>query len=338
MFCARSMMRTGSPMSSTKTWPRPPIAPACTTSETASGIVMKYRVISGWVTVTGPPRSICLRKIGITLPDELSTLPKRTATNRVATSRRWPNDSTIHSQSAFDWPITVFGLTALSVEMKTNRSTPNSAASSTRMRVPDHVVAHRLERMRLQHRDVLVRRGVEDDGRLVLLEDLAPERLSVLDVDELRQRGGEAALADELALDLEERPLGVVDEDQPRRAHPRDLAAELRADRAARTGDEHGVPFEVAGDLVEVDLHLLAAEHVLHLHRADLAGETDLPGDQLVEPRQRLHDDAQLLRRLDDAAAHLARDGRHRDQQLVGPVLAQDARQLVESSRGRARP
>src|SRR6478736_2590919 len=136
MFCARSMIRTGSPMSSTNTWPRPPIAPACTTSETASGIVMKYRVISGWVTVTGPPRSICLRKIGITLPDELRTLPKRTATKRVATSRRCPNDSTIHSQRAFDCPITVFGLTALSVEMKTNRSTPNSAASSTRIRVP----------------------------------------------------------------------------------------------------------------------------------------------------------------------------------------------------------
>ena len=41
MFCARSTIRTGSPMSSTNTWPRPPIAPACTTRETASGIVMK---------------------------------------------------------------------------------------------------------------------------------------------------------------------------------------------------------------------------------------------------------------------------------------------------------
>ena len=39
---------------------------------------MKYRVISGVVTVTGPPFSICLRNVGMTLPDELSTLPKRT--------------------------------------------------------------------------------------------------------------------------------------------------------------------------------------------------------------------------------------------------------------------
>ena len=49
---------------------------------------MKKRVISGLVTVTGPPRSIWRRKIGITDPDEPSTFPNRTATNRVATSSR----------------------------------------------------------------------------------------------------------------------------------------------------------------------------------------------------------------------------------------------------------
>ena len=130
MLHARSRILTGSPMSSTKICPRPPIAPACTTSETASGIVMKYRVISADVTVTGPPFSICLRKVGITLPDEFSTLPKRTATKRVGTSRRCPSDSMIHSHNAFDWPITVFGLTALSVEISTKRSTSKSAASS----------------------------------------------------------------------------------------------------------------------------------------------------------------------------------------------------------------
>ncbi len=90
MFRASSTIETGSPMSSTNTCPERPIEPAWTTSETASGIVMKKRVISGWVTPTGPPRSIWRRKIGITLPDEPSTLPKRTATNRVGTSFRAP--------------------------------------------------------------------------------------------------------------------------------------------------------------------------------------------------------------------------------------------------------
>jgi hypothetical protein len=41
-------------------------------------------------------------------------------------------------------------------------------------------------------------------------------------------------LVDQLALDREEGRLAVVDEDEARRPDPRDLAAELGADRAAR--------------------------------------------------------------------------------------------------------
>ncbi len=50
MFRASSRIETGSPMSRTNTCPDRPIEPACTISDTASGIVMKKRVISGWVT------------------------------------------------------------------------------------------------------------------------------------------------------------------------------------------------------------------------------------------------------------------------------------------------
>jgi hypothetical protein len=55
-------------------------APAPSTSWAASGIVMKYRRISGWVTVTGPPRRICSRKMGTTDPADPITFPNRTAT------------------------------------------------------------------------------------------------------------------------------------------------------------------------------------------------------------------------------------------------------------------
>ena len=55
---ARSMIRTGSPMSSANTSPPWDSEPERITSWTASGIVMKKRVISGSVTVTGPPASI----------------------------------------------------------------------------------------------------------------------------------------------------------------------------------------------------------------------------------------------------------------------------------------
>jgi hypothetical protein len=43
-------------------------------------MVMKKRVISGWVTVSGSPFSSCSWKIGTTLPVDPSTLPKRTET------------------------------------------------------------------------------------------------------------------------------------------------------------------------------------------------------------------------------------------------------------------
>ena len=132
---------------------------------------------------------------------------------------------------------------------------------------------------------------------------------------------------DELSLDLEQRRLRVVDEDQPRRPHARDLAAELGADGAAGPRDEDGVTREVGADLAHVDLDLLAAEHVLDLHRPDLR-ELHVAGDQLVEARKRLDRNVRRLRRLDDARAHLTRGRRDRDQQLVGRVLAHDPRQV----------
>ena len=82
----------------------------------------------------GPPRSIWLRKIGTTLPEEASTLPKRTVMNRVCGC--WCRAaSTIHSAIAFEAPMTVRGLTALSVEIRTKRSQPAAAAVSAVTRV-----------------------------------------------------------------------------------------------------------------------------------------------------------------------------------------------------------
>ena len=82
-------------------------------------------------------------------------------------------------------------------------------------------------------------------------------------------RGGEEPpLADELTLDLEERRLGVVEQDQLRRPDAGDLAAELRADRSSGAGDEHDLACEVVGDRREVDVDRLAPEHVLDLDGA----------------------------------------------------------------------
>ena len=51
MFFARSATRICSPMSRTNTSPPCPRTLACRTNWTDSGIVMKYRLISGCVTV-----------------------------------------------------------------------------------------------------------------------------------------------------------------------------------------------------------------------------------------------------------------------------------------------
>ena len=165
--CSRRGRRCGRarPCRARRPGPRPPIAPAWTTSCTASGIVMKNRVISGCVTVTGPPsrdlpaedrdhRARGAEHVAEPHGDE----PRR----HVAAVAPRLDDPLA---SAFDWPITVFGFAALSVETSTNRLAPYSTATSASVARAERVVAHGLDRVRLHQRDVLVRGRVEDDAR-----------------------------------------------------------------------------------------------------------------------------------------------------------------------------
>jgi hypothetical protein len=112
MSRARSTIFTGLPMSSTKISPPSARDAACITSWHASGIVMKYRFMSGCVTVTGPPSSICFLNVGITLPELPSTFPNRTATNFVfdRLAMLWMYSSARRLVA----PITDVGFTALS--------------------------------------------------------------------------------------------------------------------------------------------------------------------------------------------------------------------------------
>ncbi len=79
---------------------------------------------------------------------------------------------------------------------------------------------------------------------------------------------GEVPLLGQLALDLEEVVLGVVEEDQEARSHARDLAAELRADRTAGARDQDDLVLDVGADAVQLHHHRVAAEHVLDLDLA----------------------------------------------------------------------
>src|SRR5690554_6297170 len=103
-------------------------------------MVMKYRMISGCVTVKGPPFLICSRNNGITDPFDPSTLPKRVVMNCVlfcpVFSRCLDSDWTYISQILFEQPITLEGFTALSVETITNFCAPYFTARSARIFVP----------------------------------------------------------------------------------------------------------------------------------------------------------------------------------------------------------
>ena len=92
-------------------------------------------MISGCVTVTGPPLAICSLNFGITLPLEPSTLPKRTAMNFVPGCCAATDETTI-SAARLVAPITLVGLTALSVLMSTKRSARHAAAASAAWNVP----------------------------------------------------------------------------------------------------------------------------------------------------------------------------------------------------------
>jgi len=146
----------------------------------------------------------------------------------------------------------------------------------------ERVVAHRLERIQLHQRHVLEGRRVEHDLRPVLLEQRA-HLLAVAGVGEHRHAVLEAAILPQLSVDLEQRVLAALHQYQLLGSDAGDLTAQLRADRAAGAGDDNGLPCEVAGDPLEVDLHLLAPEHVLDLNGPDLSGQ--LAREELVKSR-----------------------------------------------------
>src|SRR6185503_13571061 len=100
---------------------------------------------------------------------------------------------------------------------------------------------------------------------------------------------GEVALLDQLPLDLEQAVLGVIDHHEQARVHARDLPAQLRADRAARAGDENGPVVQVRAGGPDLELHRLAAEDVLDLNLTHLAHQVHRAGDELEHARQRSH-------------------------------------------------
>jgi hypothetical protein len=169
---------------------------------------------------------------------------------------------------------------------------------------------------------------VEDHRGLVLGEHLAHAR-GVLAVGQHGRRAHEVPLLLELAPDLEERVLGVVDQHQAARPHPGDLAAELRADRAARPGDEHGASAQVGTHPIDLDSHGIASQHVLHAYLAHLPHQVQAAGEQLERGRQRANRDAALAAGGDHLLPQRSRRRGDRDDHLLRLHAVQDARQAA---------
>ena len=203
----------------------------------------------------------------------------------------------------------------------------------------EHVVLDRLDGVSLQHRHVLVRRGVEDHGRAGAPEDEG-HVLPVLDLPE--DRHDRRPLADafllqqaQLALDLVEAVLAVAEEVQALGAALQQLAAELRADAAAGAGHEHAPAPHVGEALLQIDLHRAAGEEVLGV---DLAGldQVRRAVEHLREPRH--EPDAGEPRPAQhgpDAGQLLPRRAGDRDDGLVGGVDLHEVGHRVDGAEDR---
>ena len=144
------------------------------------------------------------------------------------------------SASRFDAPITLVGFTALSVEIRMKRSTPYSSAACAMQPRAAHVVLDRLARVLLHERHVFVRGGMEDDLGPVLAHDLCePRRIGHIADDRIQAELLPRVF--ELQPDRVQAVLVALEHHQRRRLQPRDLPAQLGADRSAGAG-HHDAP------------------------------------------------------------------------------------------------
>ena len=164
--------------------------------------------------------------------------------------------------------------------MLTNISTSASRAASKHVGRAEHVGLPGLRRVLLEHRQVLQRRGVEHHLRAMRVEDSA-QGLRIADVSEDDVVGVEHAVAGDAQLQGVQRGLVTVEHQQLRRVEADQLPAKLRADRAARAGDQHPLAGDVAGGGCHIGVHRLAAEQVGDVDVAQVA-QADLAVEDLV--------------------------------------------------------
>src|SRR5712691_2595375 len=206
---ARSTILTGWPISRTKILPRESpssasgvAAEASSTSSTASRTVMKNRLASGCVTVSGPPAASWRAKSGTTEPLDPSTLPNRTVTNRVPSPsgearKLAPRDRRVGRDHHHE-------LGAVSA-----RRLGDVAAA-------DDIGQDALDWVGLDHRHLFEGRGMKHDLQLLAGDDrIDPAALA--DIGEQRMDCELGPALAQFTVDRVKQEFAVVDQDQPRR-------------------------------------------------------------------------------------------------------------------------
>ena len=150
------------------------------------------------------------------------------------------------------------------------------------------------------------------------------QRAQVFDIAHQTHQGQVREALAQVLLGLVEGELAELEQDETAGAKAGNLAAQLGADRAARTGHHHGAAADQAGDGVFVELHRLTAQHVFGL---DVAHAVDAGAAfaQLIGRGHGHHGQAGGRRQRQHALALLLGGRRHRQDQVghvgqIGPV------------------
>ena len=123
-----------------------------------------------------------------------------------------------------------------------------------------------LQRIGLDHRHVLQRRGVEHQFRPPALEHGTDARL-IADVDQQRLARDVRVALGQFQVDQPQRVFAIVEQDQPLRAQRGDLARQFAADRAAGAGHDDAPALDQPRHALAVERHLRAVQQVLDRHR-----------------------------------------------------------------------
>ena len=196
----------------------------------------------------------------------------------------------------------------------------------------EKIIVDREARVVLHHGYMLVRGGVEDDVGLFL----AKEGQGALGVNNIVQRGAagdEGKSAGDLAVDLKERVLTALHEDDLSWAKAGDDPADFATDRASCARHQHGAAADDGANRSFVNLTRRAADEALQVD-IDLGARTDA-SKLVLERGHEAISDGELAKASADGGEQIGHGCRQRDQGEPGPSGGADRLELLEVAQDR---